>query len=74
MHEEIMKTKTIEELLLLVRNASGAIAYAAGEEIKRRLAAQQGFAPDVAYWMCERCGDFWHKDYHVCQTCDSPRR
>lgn len=37
-------------------------------------AAQQGFAPDVAYWMCERCGDFWHKDYHVCQTCDSPRR
>ena len=31
-------------------------------------------APDVAYWMCERCGDFWHKDYHVCQTCDSPRR
>lgn len=45
------------------------------EEIERILvASQQSFAPDVAYWMCERCGDFWHKDYHVCQTCDSPRR
>lgn len=55
MHEEIMKTKTIEELLLLVRNARGAIAYVAGEEIKRRLAVEQQRVPDGAE-VCAQCG------------------
>ncbi len=43
-----LKSKPLSELFMLIRNAHGATALAASEEIERRLSAQHTLAPDGA--------------------------
>ena len=45
--KEQLKSKSLSELFMLIRNGSGAMALSASEEIERRLSAQQKREPDV---------------------------
>jgi len=46
--KEQLKSKSLSELFMLIRNGSGAMALSASEEIERRLSAQQTHALDAA--------------------------
>lgn len=48
MDKEKLKKLSLSELFMLIRNASGATALSASEEIERRLSAQPTLAPDGA--------------------------
>jgi len=67
--KEQLKSKSLSELFMLIRNGSGAIALSASEEIERRLSAQQMRAADAlpcghnqgiefgeSSWSCVVCG------------------
>ena len=45
--KEQLKSKSLSELFMLIRNGSGAMALSASEEIERRLSAQQMREPDA---------------------------
>jgi len=46
--KEQLKSKSLSELFMLIRNGSGAMTLSTSEEIERRLSAQQTHALDAA--------------------------
>lgn len=70
--KEQLKSKSLSELFMLIRNGSGAMALSASEEIERRLSAQHLLAPDAAY-----CGDCKKEtasdEYGWCKECGQRR-
>lgn len=46
--KEQLKSKSLSELFMLIRNGSGAMALSASEEIERRLSAQHTLAGGLA--------------------------
>lgn len=53
--KEQLKSKSLSELFMLIRNGSGAMALSASEEIERRMSAQHLLALDGLY--CQFCGE-----------------
>ncbi len=73
--KEQLKSKSLSELFMLIRNGSGAMALSASEEIERRLSAQHTLAADGA--VCDLDHDMLALEGHsTCPNCGAipPRR
>lgn len=57
-----------EHLSPMAKNVARS-AYRAGYESRPTL-----LAPDVAYWLCKKCGAAQYKDFDICGDCNTPRR